>query len=300
MYACTCIVCFLLQGEKSLEAPRSPEPTPSSTPKPTPTVISPTPTTSVSMPTSPPLPNQAQFTPPFGQFPFGSPYFPYPFTPASMAGQNVNTGVMGFPRFPPPPPVIPAMFPPGVMPTYGMGGMSPFPNPPFPVPNLSNSMPAQSGRDSSTTANPQQSQETTKTKTKEETVVSQSQNEATGVDKESNVNSSETTTDDRVDDTTQDSEAPLPEPEESRTDFTTTESAGVRQRTTVSHPIVAPYIPPPIGIVGQNAELPRDTNRDSTWRWLSTFLIVVLSLAIGLLLLRRFILSRTWRFYYGF
>lgn len=289
------------QGEKSTstssEPPKSPAPTPSQAS--TSQTSASTVTSGVTSTTVPP--EQPQFTPPFGQFPFGSPYFPYTFPPNSPTGQtSVTIGAMGIPRFPPPPPVIPAMFPPGLMANCGFSGMSQFPNSVFSMPT---SVPGTSAPNKQTEANKTdgvQSKSTTKTDfsvkdktssgaSKEETEVSpceQITSEAPVTEVESDVaitNSNTTTT-------------TTTEVTEGQTNVTDT--TGIRHRAgVVQEPLdEPPYVIPPVGILGQNAELPRDV--ESRWQ-LSTVLIVLVSLAIGLLLLRRFILSRTWRFYYG-
>ncbi|OWF45894.1 proline-rich receptor-like protein kinase PERK9 [Mizuhopecten yessoensis] len=288
------------QGEKSMstssESPKSPGSTP------TPVSTAPTPThtaTSTATPTSS-LPDQAQFTPPLGQFPFGSPYFPYPFPPTLPTGQNVTTGVMGIPRFPPPPPAIPAMFPPGLMPNYGFGGMPQIPNSMFSMPTSVPS-PTQLNKDPATNMPSAQSQPTTKTETPVKSENATPSSGANKDEKDPHVSSSEQTADadsDDINNPDNANAATATEATESQSNPTTTETTGVRQRLggVVTEPPNMPYMQPPVGLVGQNAELPRNT--DSRWQ-LSTLLIALVSLAIGLLLLRRFILSRTWRFYYG-
>ncbi|XP_060076224.1 mucin-2-like [Ylistrum balloti] len=289
------------QGEKSTTTSSEPSKISSeSSPTPTPVNTTQTPITATSTTTSTsPTPDQAQFTPPFGQFPFGSPYFPFNFPSTTPTGQNVTTGVMGIPRFPPPPPVIPAMFPPGFMPNYGFGGMSQFPNSGFTIPTNVQS-PTQHNKESTTNVTSTPSQPTTE---KESSVQSEKDTLSSGVskdEKESNMSSTEQVTDTDPEVTSTESTTPPTgtEATESRTTVTTTETTGVRQRTggVVNDPVSIPYTRPPVGVVGQNAELP--TNIDSRGQ-MSTLLIAIVSLAIALLLLRRFILSRTWKFYYG-
>lgn len=274
-----------------------------------------------------------------GGFPFPSPHMCMPNTSPFQMPQGV-VGNATVPRFPPPPPFIPGMFPPGSGQNAFMQQwqMNPFMMGRFPVPpamfpgQLPFSLPSQQftfapspasrsgipGSQSETPSSRPQSSPVSAAVKPQTTGVTTSQNASQNIP---NKNSSSSTEDSVSNDvkessapseiSTQGSENPKQEPEkcppgtESIPESSTSlpqqptpqrSNEGVRQRLVEDNEAVRRTIP--TGRVGQSAEL-RDYQTRQSGLSVSSLIIFIIGLTIAVLLIRRFFLSRNWRFYYG-
>ena len=275
--------------------------------------------------------------PPFHQVPFTR----FPFPPMmSMPGfpPMSNTSVTNVPRFPPPPPFIPGMFPPGFMQSFmaAQQGNANFSMPPWPGypymmnPSTNNanmgstsigssgntaesvSVSASSSGAGNTNKGPVttsasgvenksniQSQKSNVTKTENKVPVSESTEQAPQTNSDSQSIDKENSENDRA----EADESVINQDEEIRAESSNIpESDSAREETMLRHRTIyneAVSQTPRAGRVGQSAELQDHRNRQSGMAF-STILITLIGIAIAILLIRRFFLSRNWRFYYGF
>ncbi|KAJ8315744.1 hypothetical protein KUTeg_007894 [Tegillarca granosa] len=302
-------------------------------------------TTEVPSPTVTSHANQSQFPFQAGQNPFltGQANFCFPPPFMSMPNMTQHQSSNLPPRFPPPPPFIPAMFPPGFMQGMSVHGNMPsmpsWQGQPFTNQNLNSGTQhnATGGQESQTTIPPNSASRTTtvpetigasnanstpevRTQTSEvSTSVSDSQNLNSGnvsqttnntstvSDGNSSKKDSETKTDPEngsdprsvpqtISDTrtdpqnSSDARSASQNNSDTRTVSQNESSTGSNVRQRLVEPTRRVFAP---GHVGQNAELPQERQSGGS---VSLIIIAVLGLAILALLIRRFYLSRYWRY----
>lgn len=276
-------------------------------------------------------------------FPFpppmmGMPSFPHflPFQMPSGGGGSANV-----PRFPPPPPFIPGMFPPGpqnvFMQQWQMNPlmMGRFPVPPsvmFPgqMPSSPFSQPMTNSPPRATQASTQMPQpqspphkpQTTTPSEKPQATTSSSQPTkvenitftSSSANNESSDGSDSTASPDISSPGSENSSQEPHKPSSSTQSSTDMPSSqpqeltnvptGQRSNEGLRHRLVedegnhVPYRAP-VGRVGQSAEIVDHQHRRSGLS-VSNVMVFFIGLAIAILLIRRFFLSRNWKFYYGF
>ena len=278
---------------------------------------------------NPLLNNGFPFAPPMMSLPPNFPLFQMP-----QGGEGNST----VPRFPPPPPFIPGMFPPGTPnlnafmqqwqmspfmmgrfpfpPTMMFPGQMPPSQPTQPVTNLS--PPPQAA----TTQTPQSQTQPNKPQTSTQSSVVKSQAATSGPVENVGLSSSPINNESSEDvvsstspaTTSQGLENSNQEPQNSSTQTTTALSAAPPQQSSnenvprgqsstegLRQRLIGDDETPQriyVGRVEQNAEIQEPQQRRSGLS-ASNVLIFFIGLAIAILLIRRFFLSRNWRFYYG-